>query len=128
MQGWRQLIQNEKLADAEGFQFSRIVPAAIGLPEAERFLPVPEAHALGYLEYVGGSHAILLVARIYLRDTRDIRRYAYMIVGDTDRRPYATDLIRTLAEDLEMPYLFRIRYRKALAPVAISVFLDQLAH
>ena len=51
-----------------------------------------------------------------------------MIVGDADRRPYATDLIRTLAEDLEMPYLFRIRYRKALAPVAISVFLDQLAH
>ena len=51
-----------------------------------------------------------------------------MIVGDADRCPYATDLIRTLAEDLEMPYLFRIRYRKALAPVAISVFLDQLAH
>ena len=45
-----------------------------------------------------------------------------MIVGDADRCPYATDLIRTLAEDLEMPYLFRIRYRKALAPVAYPYF------
>lgn len=51
-----------------------------------------------------------------------------MIVRNTDSGPDTTDLFRSLTEHLEMPDLFRIGDRQALAPIAITVLLDELPH
>ena len=50
-----------------------------------------------------------------------------MIVRDADSRPYTPDLVRPLAEHLEMPDLIRVGDRQAFPRIPVSVFGNQLS-
>lgn len=86
------------------------------LSEFKRLFAVPEPHFLSNRKYVFGSHVTILVLQVERRDTRDIGRYPHMIVRDADSRPYTPDLVRPLAEHLEMPDLIRVGDRPGIRP------------
>ncbi len=51
-----------------------------------------------------------------------------MIVGDAHGRPYASDRIGSLAEDLELPHLAWIGYGQTFARITIAIAFDELSH
>ena len=69
---------------------------------------------------------MILVFQVERGDTRDIGRYPYMIIRDTDSRPYTTDFVLPFAEHLKMPDLVRIGDRQAFARIPVSVFGNQV--
>ena len=68
------------------------------------------------------------IFQVERRNTGYIGRYAHMIIRDTYSRPDTTNLIRPFSKDFEVPYFVRIGNGKTFAPVAITIFLDQVAH
>ena len=51
-----------------------------------------------------------------------------MVVGDTDGCPYSAYVVLALSEYLEVPYLILVSDGQALAPVTVTVLLDELSH
>ena len=50
-------------------------------------------------------------------DSRDVGRYAYMIIRNTDCRPYSANFIFSFSEDFEVPYFIRIGNGQTFAAV-----------
>ena len=122
VQRWCQLVEDEEFANAE------CLLVTVCLPELERFLAIPEAETLGYFEHVFRSHVVVLILQVQGADTRDVGRYAYVIVWNTNGCPYTTNLVLTFAEDFEVPYFVRVGNGETFATIGITVLLDEFAH
>ena len=122
VQGWSQIVEDEEFANAERFL------ATESLPPFERFLAIPKTETLGHFEHIVRSHAIVLVLQIQGADARNVGRYTYMVVWNTDSRPYTTNLVRTFTEHFEMPYFVRVGNGETFSAIGIAVLLDEFAH
>ena len=122
IQGWSQVVKDKEFANAECFS------TAIGFPEFEWFFSIPITEFLCNFEYIFRSHVIVLVFQIECADTRNIGRYTYMIVRNTDSCPYTTNLVWSFTEHFEMPYFVRVGNGEAFSAIGITIFLDEFAH
>ena len=123
-----QLLHDVELASAVVLDFLLVVGAAVGFPEAEGLLAVPELEPAGDVKDVVGRHVVVGVAEVKGTDAGDVGRDGNLVVGDADGSPDATDALGTLAEDLKEPRLLLVGNSEALAAVTVAIFLDQLPH
>ena len=124
----RKLLHYVELAHAVVFGFIEIIAAAVGFPEREFLLAVPEAQIQGYFLHVGRGKVICRVGGVDASYAAYIGRYGYVVVGDALRGPHSAYRVWPLALHFENPHFFRVGYGEAFARVAVAVFLYQASH
>ena len=123
-----QLVHDVELANAVVFRLVEIVAAAVGAPEGEVALAIPELQSFGHVEDILRCHIAVGIAQVELVDARDIGRDGYLVVGNAHGRPHAANLLRSFAEHFEYPHLLLVGDGQTFAAVAIAVALHQFAH
>ena len=127
-QRWSQLLHNKEFAYAVILDLLEVVGAAIGFPEAERFLAIPEFQLLGHLEHIVRCHIVVRVTQVEGADAGNVGRHSDFVVRDAHSSPYAAHLLGTFTENLKQPSLVFVGNGQALATVSIAIFLDQFTH
>ena len=123
-----QLVHDVPLTYAEVLFLTRIVATAVGFPETEGFLAVPQLKFLGDAFHILRCHVVVFVEGVEPTYACDIGRYGNLVIGNAYGCPYASYFLGTFAKDLKNPYFLRVGNGQTLAIVSVTVFFNEVAY